>query len=93
MWLKPRNAPVIRASLSPTAKMAVLTSLKVTKSKQLRNWPLLALFQFLSRLSQTSNTIPEVSTAIKTVELPPRMLTTQFWPQATETRKELISGT
>ncbi len=49
--------------------------------------------QFHSKSSMVSRTMLEVSTALLTVERPPMMLTTQFWPQVTEAKAERTSGT
>jgi hypothetical protein len=50
-------------------------------------------FQYHSKLLLDSRTTTEVFTLLQTVERPPRMSTTQFWPLDTETKMEKTSGT
>jgi len=65
----------------------------VMKMNSLKNFTNKDQFQFHSKLSLDSRTTTEVFTALKTVERPPRTLTTPSWLLDTEMKVEKLSGT
>lgn len=72
--------------------MEATTLLKETKINLLRDFTMLAPFQFHSKLLLALRTMQEVSTQLQTAERPLKMLTTQFWLQDMVLRRELNIG-